>query len=418
MVRLKLHRQRCFTHIHLTLTKDGDYEGFAAMRNRRENFYREQVAEEIKNHSVSPTEKLKTLKMLADFENKSLEAESELACLLEDDQEANELEEKLLARFQDINIGKTLDTVRSSRSSSRAISNVESTTPDELWELLTEEERADFIKTLSTDENSATALIDMADTWRPWWIQEEQRELVTEVEEHTTEEVPQIPEIVTNIEPISSLTPKPPRKEMVYNLVNIMYGSPFPTFLPSNPNPPLRYFDGDLKQSLVEASSLIWSISTLLDSKEPFVFESLDEVIATSTQRSITNTQLKQPTGYRILVLHDVATIFTRIDFILAALSELYGLFRASLKPDQGLGKAFVRRSFMAEKKIYFYLSYAQTLTEQNYAATLDSLIQGLDMHIALATKENELHESDKGKIEDYLEKKATRGKPLIEELN
>ncbi|KAK9700863.1 hypothetical protein K7432_012002 [Basidiobolus ranarum] len=350
-----------------------------------ENFYREQIVEEVQNRSVSTSQKLQTMKMLAEFEKKNLASEEELET---EDVEEVGLEDKLLSRFEDMNI--------------------ETATPDDLWELLTEEERADFINTLDANEESTNALIDMAEPWRPWWIQSKQYELVSEVGEADNEEMPQIPKVVDNIESISVLSPKPPRKEMIYNLVNIIFAYVYA----------VRYLDGDLKHSSADAGSLIWSVSSLLDSKEPFVFESLEDSIVTSMQRSIKNTQLKQPMGYQILVLHDIVTIFSRIDFVLAALSELYALFQDIQQLDKSFGKTIMRKAFMSEKKTYFYLSFAKSLTEKKYTPTLNSLAQELSLHITLMRKENELHENDKEKIESYLEKQKKTSQLMIEELD
>uniref|UniRef100_A0A1I8NV43 HIT-type domain-containing protein n=1 Tax=Stomoxys calcitrans TaxID=35570 RepID=A0A1I8NV43_STOCA len=240
---------------------------------------------------------------------------------------------------------------------------------DEVWENLTQEERDEFKKMISSGD-----IMKLIPDFKPWWMREDKKSKIIDMSAKTESCQSSIPAIYENIPAFSSICSKEPAACVHYNLWNIMASYCCTS----------RYFNGEHLTNPNEAAAFLVNLSTTL--KYGTNFEDVEDAIVSVHMEALTTgngaAQLMSHGEKPTLIVEcpeqlqsDVRHVMSRQQFKLAALSESLKLFQLTKnilknahKKDTEFQKLFAISSGMEEltkakvqqivRKLEFYLSY------------------------------------------------------------
>eukprot|EP00039_Didymoeca_costata_P030867 m.31835 g.31835 ORF g.31835 m.31835 type:complete len:369 (+) comp8351_c0_seq3:71-1177(+) len=326
-----------------------------------EDFYKQEFMENLNTRATSD-EKRKMASMLKAFEEEqAAEAEE-----VDDIEGEYSLEERL--QGLDLDNSDDLDTV---------------------WERLTEQEKSKFKELISGKD-----LSPYIEVWHPWWCQdnncgacvcssEENVHLPTSaVKPGPTPEIhlKDVPDIKT------LLRGKEPAKEMVNNLVNVLFAYAYV----------LRRFNGEiLAQDVVQdCISFFETTSGVLG--QAVIYDSVSLAISSAVVQVETVSKLRMGDNITTEIVLDVTCILDNVEFVQIALGHTYKMFKKGKRKD-------------VARKLWFYLSWWTSIKDQTNM--WDTVKEQVRMEfVALKDKFKE-HEVAQDKFE------ASR-KTLIQEMD
>lgn len=264
---------------------------------------------------------------------------------LDDGDEDNE-EEDIAERLKDININDA----------------------DEVWQRLTEKEKEEFKKLVSSGD-----IMKLMPEFKPWW----QRKVNSKIIEigYDKEQQNNVPKLIDNIPKYSKICSKEPAPCLHYNLWNILAAY----------SCTVRYFNGEHMTNSNEAIAYLINLSSTL--KYGTNFEDVEDAIISVEMEALTTgngaTQLMPTTGIpnclfvkdRTLLKADARQLMLTVGSKLSALCDILRLLKLAKRilrtPKTGeaeFQKLFALSSGMDEltrskiqqfiKRIEFYLSY------------------------------------------------------------
>jgi hypothetical protein len=234
--------------------------------------------------------------------------------------------------------------------------------PDAIWDCLNDQERQEFHQLLKTGK-----MANSIELYKPWWeCAGHTRPLVEEVGNGGRER--DIPDVVDDIPPLSSLLKTAPAPQLQYNLLSILYSYCYT----------VRLYNGDHRDVSVESAQAVLDLCPVFTQNA--AYSSATEAIHCSLQTCQKHQYHSGSSEHLSSILLDVITILSSIasldgsfsqgDFLCAALSDLYRLFEAAsretksmtaqkerdvrVSPDRELNR-FLK---LAARKVYFFLSY------------------------------------------------------------
>ncbi|CAG8438772.1 8727_t:CDS:2 [Ambispora leptoticha] len=368
-----------------------------------ENFYKSSIIEEIKSKNMGDEEKQKMVELLQRFEREGDEMAAEE--LMDDTDEEVENNDDLFERFKNLDIG--------------------SASFETIWSHLNAREREkieqEFEKVSRTGKmgNLTAEIASEIKLWQPWWATNQDETIKsTKIQSLDEMEETREPSILENIQPLEELTKTPPDPAIVFHLVNILFAYAHTC----------RYLNGELFEDSQETCHILLDLSSSLSSKTTFVYENVSEAISVNLRSIAEHSKHTQSPEFTITVLKDLMDILTSANNVLIALTDLYNLFHninsnsmsvdPSLTQKNRLSREERKQAFFTEKKIYFYLVYANSVLKEN-----TELLEGLKYAVELDrhTRRREFQEFCKGKgiMERYLKsgKKEHAKDNLIEVL-
>lgn len=355
-----------------------------------ESFYRDCFVREMKERKVSPAEQDRILAMLQK---------------VEDENPVNDfLEETCSVPLEERLDGLNIDSLNEKDS-------------DKIWDVLTLEEREEFMAAVEHGKICETSGKLLNEAWEPWWCKP--KTLVKDISDDTNSR-PNIPQSIS-VPKLSTLLPKgkDPSPLVAFNLVNTLY--PYVLFQ--------RIFNGcgasEFAESFCdccECSSLYLHCNkTFSDCEEAIVSAKAVSVDVCSKE----DIQVNEETLTE--AIKDVGQILTGPNenetqkYVCASLSELHHVFsscRSALKKDKnskpGNEETSAKRKqlFAVMKKIEFLVSWSW---EQSFGFPL------------LAIEVLEIYKKKMGELNVHLELSKTAPsqnskvekskKPMIEEL-
>ncbi|KAF5286586.1 hypothetical protein FQA39_LY16269 [Lamprigera yunnana] len=254
----------------------------------------------------------------------SMEAQYEVArtathtmrgnCVMENLSNSNDEEskQKLLEtfkRFHEEDVDLDSDDDAECASLNERLQNVDLDDTQEVWKMLSNDERQEFEAFLRSGE--ITKLIPK---WQPWWTQQIPK--VKEMDKNYPENCPKIYE---HIKEFSYITNRKPAECVQYNLINIISAYVFTA----------RYFNGDCYDFIEEAVGCISYLSLCL--KENVNFESFCDAVQSVEERSLKNDWITVDAENVNTMKEDVSMILDdsnvmRKHYILSALSDIHKL--------------------------------------------------------------------------------------------
>ncbi|XP_062595002.1 zinc finger HIT domain-containing protein 2-like [Saccostrea cucullata] len=284
-----------------------------------EAFYKDCCMEALENEDVSSEEKQKMLEMLDRLEKEDADNELEV-------EECEELSERLT--------GLNLDT-----------------DTDQIWNRLTDQEKAQFNKMVKDGH-----LGNLVEIWTPWWnVKEEKISEVDSVKET------QIPAVIQKIPDISKLlTKSKPSADIRNNIVNVLYAYVFVC----------RLYNGTHWDCPQEAALKLVNASDVLTNNS--VCSSPSEAV----QLCMANRECQQSQDFLIGLVDDVVKILQGPGggedqrFVMAAISDILKLLKkchSQYKKDIKLSRAASSDTgeekqllYRGIKKVEFYLAWCQ----------------------------------------------------------
>ncbi|XP_045111172.1 zinc finger HIT domain-containing protein 2-like [Portunus trituberculatus] len=317
-----------------------------------ENFYREQVEEEMQGCTVSDESKRKMMEILQRVKSGESVMEAEDGPLDSDD---DENEEDLSVRMAGVDLNDS----------------------EAVWRNMTEEERQDFQELVKKGNFE-----ELIPAWNAWWDQEVQ--LVQEVISGS----PTSPSYTANcpgiveVPPLSEITKVTPSPCLPYNILNVLAAYVWT----------VRLFNGDHQDSSQDATEAILTLSSVLASGASYEEAAL--AVESPKMEAQNHLWLQESEEFANTVRRDVWKILqgptpsNKTYYIRAALSEIHVLLNtcktalAKKKRPSGQRKGMFTSSFPEEntqvelkiatlpmvksviKKVEFLLSYAVEYSE------------------------------------------------------
>lgn len=271
--------------------------------------------------------------------------------------------------------GDVLDDDNDEDDIAERLKDIDINDADEVWQRLTNEEKEEFKKLVSTGE-----IMKLMPDFKPWWLKKENSKIVVLTTKEDSEQT-DIPKIVDNIAKFSSICSKEPAACLHYNLWNIMAAY----------SCTVRFFNGEHMTNPNEATAYLINLSSTL--KYGTNFEEVDDAVISVEMEALTTgngaTQLMPNTGTPKTLLvedreqlkTDSRQLMSTLGNKLSALSDILRLLQLTKRilksPNKGeaeFQKLFALSSGMEEltrtkvqqliKKLEFYLSY---VNRENY---------------------------------------------------
>ncbi|CAG8805138.1 14678_t:CDS:2 [Gigaspora margarita] len=373
-----------------------------------EAFYKDNIIEEIKSQRVDEDDKKKMIDMLRRFEQEGDEMSREAMEMEDEDYD------DITDRFNDLNIGKSCLIILLILSNYLFIHYyyhqpslfpfTDSADIETIWSKLTPRERVEFQeKFIDGKPESLLEIIDELPLWKPWWeYNNNNSSKIVEISSQSVEDeeysqkksrdtLLQRPQILSDIKKIEELTKKSPNPALTLNLINILYPNIYET----------------------NSINVLWDLSPILNTTKNLVFQSVDEAITASSIITIQNPKYKQLPEFQSLILGDIVCLLTSIDTVLAALSDLYRLFQSQQqtsttttsnnylpKNPSKTKDDYKKKVFLTEKKLYFYIAYVNSLSQQS-TAVLEILRHEVEAERLKCIREGQEYKRDREKIEE-----------------
>ena len=349
----------------------------AAHLSCSELFYRDCFMEGLRTMQSDSSERVKLMEML-----RRLELDSEL-----DDDGVDDLAQ----RFADVNI--------------------DSCSTELIWQRLTEPERAEFEKFVSSDQ-----ICSLVKLWVPWWY----ASLQTMVEEIGTESAAAnaVPPILANVQHIDQIAKCGTSDLIPFSIVNVLYAYAYTA----------RLYNGEHVLMASESAITLMDISESL-SRGIFSDASLavggclSRLDCSAAQMHFVSRE------YSISVVDDVCKLVAGamrnpVPFPLAALADCHHIFHVARKEArQELKKSCAGEEraddarklyFAVQKKLEYFISWISS-----YGHTLLDLLPALELESCELTTQLATYRTEHARVEEILEHKKSDGKcsPLIEEI-
>nr|CAH7714114.1 unnamed protein product [Callosobruchus chinensis] len=236
---------------------------------------------------------------------------------------------------------------------------------DQVWDILTEDERHAFVAFLKSDDVSK-----LVPSWQPWWLYHD-NSMVEDLDKKNVYKE-NCPKICEDIKDFAQITTKQPAECVKYNLVNILCAYAFTA----------KFFYGDVEDFAAEAVAYIVTISLTL--KRAQNFDNFDMAVKSVEQECINNDWIVCDSENLQGMREDLDLIlrgpnkFDRNYYVLSALSDLHELMKKALEPstetdDGAFSKIFPNSHFPSVKretpeniaknyikKVEYYLSYSK----------------------------------------------------------
>jgi len=263
---------------------------------------------------------------------------------------------------------------------------------EEIWKRLTPQERERF-----KHEVDSGVLQEAIAEWKPWWMLVRKGPVIDVEEEKALFEL--LPVVEPGIKPLSQLSKVSPPKELVFNLVEILY-----TFCYT-----ARLLNGEVQEEFEEAQRILLLVSHVLSTQEKFAYSTVAQAATGPMQRVRQQPSLSGDPELVSVVLDDICVLLSDKHLVLVALSETQRILthvRSGAKANRG--------AFLGAKKASFYLSW---VTEQP-GADLEGLVMFLQ---DIKREEKEMHKKHKmQKLAVEQAMQLQKGKPaanLVEEI-
>ncbi|XP_064649656.1 zinc finger HIT domain-containing protein 2-like [Lineus longissimus] len=255
-----------------------------------ESFYKNCFMDGLQDCEASSDEKQKMMEMLQRVENQDIPD-------MDDDDEEDEDEIPLEDRLQGLNLD--MDT-------------------DQVWEKLTEAERKEFQSMVEDGR-----LGNMMELWEPWWNIKETN-LVEEVGK--TKSNQRHPEILNRLPDVTKILKGEPPDTLQYDVVNIMYAYAYT----------VRLHNGDyVGMELQAVDTVLRLCNTLAGKNFTDARSALHSCFQAIQEHKLI---LGNSADFSVAILKDVENIIMGpnsqqpLVYVLAALSDLHGLFRQARK--------------------------------------------------------------------------------------
>lgn len=293
--------------------------------------------------------KLKTLEILKEAADRRAEDDDDPTLRAEDQEDLDSDDDvaSLEDRFGDINFDDEVDA-------------------DVLWSRLTEEEKGDFERQMAYPEKL------MVPVWQPWWRHKEPPKLVQDLHsEHApSTNVGQRHPQVVSAAPLGDVMPKgSPSPLIPYSLVNALYAYAATT----------RLHNGDHLCMPDVAAEVAMQVCGTLSAKQTFPDAATSVCSAMQAVRELKAFSLDEQ--FPVSVLGDVVSILEGPTgsglepvYVSAALSDLSRLLKAASKHAKEGGLKRDPKLKMADKKLAFFMSWAQ----EHHGTALRPLIPNL----------------------------------------
>ncbi|KAJ3053102.1 hypothetical protein HK097_005045, partial [Rhizophlyctis rosea] len=288
-----------------------------------ETFYKDSLLAELQGEKVSDQERFRMKQLLEKFEKQSREEE-------DSDDEDSDLPD-LSERLQ----GLDLDNA----------------SPEAILSALTPSEREVFEKMVRGEGGNVDAILPL---WRPWWQTAEKTRPFVDLSAPTESALGSArPPILSNMPSIDKIAKVKPSPNLVYNLLDILFSYAFVS----------RYLNGDLTEDTVGTCQILWDLSLVLSSNQPFAFDGVREAVATIKSKVTQKTTYGITSHTIISLLQDVTSIFSSPTSTLAALSDIHTLFSAASRaseptdptspstPQPSIPRALRQKAFASSKK-------------------------------------------------------------------
>eukprot|EP01130_Rhizamoeba_saxonica_P004337 TRINITY_DN1775_c0_g1_i2.p1 TRINITY_DN1775_c0_g1~~TRINITY_DN1775_c0_g1_i2.p1 ORF type:complete len:341 (+),score=83.04 TRINITY_DN1775_c0_g1_i2:235-1257(+) len=291
-----------------------------------ENFFQENVVEELKSTVATDDEKKNMMEILERVNTNFIEGK------------------------EDIDLINNLE-------------NVDLDDPN-LIDSLTPEQLADFHKQIETGTISR-----LIEEWEPWWRSENESSGIKEItdDENEEENTSVIPLIIPDIPPLSEVSSKPPSELLLNNLVEILYGYCYT----------MRLYNGDWGDNIVGFLGDFLNISTVLVSTK--VYSVLKEAAQGAMENSVHHgTYMSRK--YTISVLEDVSLVIQTTKHVIAALCDAYHILKCYREiSGSSIKNSECKKIFRAEKKLLFLISWANEVPKAIYETMNISILSILE---------------------------------------
>jgi len=201
---------------------------------------------------------------------------------------------------------------------------------DNLWEKLTKNEKEMFQRRIQTGN------LDFVKIWEPWW--NENVDTCSRTKQ---------PRIIENIPPIQDvLQNKPPHSSLKNNTLELIL-----VYVTLE-----RMFNGDLYDSSYEVIELMYLLSEVLNKNQVFIDTSVCIYSFVDKIKSDKEIEIDPLIG-----VNDLLCILNSKDLILKTVSSFFRYLKRCRKHYKQKDKELSKRLYLAEKKIYFLLSYCDS---------------------------------------------------------
>ncbi|KAK3583754.1 hypothetical protein CHS0354_022789 [Potamilus streckersoni] len=295
---------------------------------------------------------------------------------------------------------------------------------DKIWNILTEKEKQEF-----TSMVREGCLGSMIEVWIPWW--ENKKNLFVEEGKPNQEEATH-PEIKGSIPALSELLPKSkPSSDIKYNVINLLYGYAFIC----------RLHNGEHCETAVESCHELLDLSAALGpgqacaSTGEAVQMCLDNLFQKQDYDRSNVSELSISVIKDVIAIIRYKTLDNPLCGLMAALTEVLHILKVAMRImskdcKQKINQAskskesrcefewdiklLKRKCFQAEKKVEFFLSWAQI-----YGLCLDGLVLELELQHSARYSEKESVNQSRNKLEKtWGGKVKPKEKVLIEEIS
>ena len=330
-------------------------------------------------HTMQPdsSERAKLMEML-----RRLEMDSEL-----DDDDV----EDLAQRFADVNI--------------------DSCSTELIWQRLTEPERAEFERFVSSDQVSS-----LVQLWVPWWYASPQT-LVEEIGKQSTA-ANGVPPVLASVQHIDQLAKCGTSDLILFSIINVLYAYAYTA----------RLYNGEHMTMASESATAVLDISECLSRG---VFSDVSLAVGGCLSRLDSSAAQMHFVSreYSVSVVDDVCKLVAGavknpVPFPVAALSDCHRIFhiarkeagkelKKSCSADKCIDDAR-KRYYAVEKKLEYFISWTSS-----HGHTLLDLLPALELESCELTTQLATYRTEQARVEEILEHKKSESKqgPLIEEM-
>ncbi|KAJ3160990.1 hypothetical protein HDU88_007477 [Geranomyces variabilis] len=349
-----------------------------------ESFYKDSIMSELDGHKSTPTERTRMLQILRKFER-----ENDHTAANEDDDgdEAGNDEHAvpdLAERLESLDL-QTADS-------------------DTILSKLTPAERAEFEASLRAGPDAMRGYVDI---WAPWWWDDdadsrdsETTTLIRHMDGTPVGETelraakPQRPPVLGGLKSLRTLMAGKPDESVVFNLVDLIGAYAFMS----------RFLNGDWQEDPVEGARIMWDVSRVVGSEQPFAFSGVHDALASLKMRMMQNESYGVTAHTTALNLADISRILSSPQNVLSALSDAHNIFTAahtiptshsnSTSPSPAprpplIPRAMRRRAFASAKKLFFYVCLlSETGKDDAGAALLPVLKAAVDLELGVVERE------------------------------
>jgi len=313
---------------------------------------------------------------------------------------------KLVEMLQRLEMDSELEDDRADDLAQRfADVSIDNCSTEQIWHRLTEIERAEFEKFVSSDQ-----VCSLFELWIPWWYTSPQT-LVEEIGKKSTA-ADAIPPVLANLQHIDQIAKCGTSDLISFSIINVLYAYAYTA----------RLYNGEHVTMASESAITMLDISESL-SRGVFTDVSL-AVGGCLAQFDSSAAQMHFVSHeYSVSVVDDVCKLVAGavrnpVPFPLAALSDCHRIFHIARKEasqDRKSRTDDARKSYYAvEKKLEYFISWTST-----HGHTLLDLLPSLELESCELTTQLATHCSEQARVEEILEHKNSKSKlgPLIEEI-